>query len=275
MKTIVWATLAAVLLPPGWFATGQTNLLFDSKQHSAIAVSPSVLNFGLVPVGKTTSHTLKVQNVGEGLLTGTVTVGSPFSVDPQAYSLGKGKSRSLTVRYQPTAQETNTQWVVFSGASTTTVAVVGYAHQRPQPPIKHKVKPSVFQDEAQADFIFRYYSDTTSYVLKPTRMRGKAMGTRGEVEFLDPCSRADVLKAATDQGRHELAVIMLVFYPKEKFEEPGKPTIEELVKQNWDRELKALGYQRIVFLRGGNKTMQINGLTVLESPGTLTLSAEN
>ena len=171
------------------------------------------------------------------------------------------------MRYQPTAQETNTQWVVFAGASTATVAVTGYAHERPQPPIKHKVKPSVFTSEAQADFIFRYYSDTTSYVLKPTKMRGKAMGTRGEVGFLDPCSRAEVLKAAAEQGRHELAVIMLVFYP-------GGAMTEEPIKQNWDRELKALGYQRIVFLRGSNKTMQINGLTILEGPGTLDTSAE-
>ena len=268
MKSTAWGTLVAALLSAGWFAAAQTNLPSVSDQRGpAIAVSPSVLDFGLVAVGKTTSHTLKVQNVGEGLLTGTVTVGRPFSVDPQTYSLGKGKSRSLTVRYQPTAQETNTQWVVFAGASTATVAVTGYAHERPQPPIKHKVKPSVFTSEAQADFIFRYYSDTTSYVLKPTKMRGKAMGTRGEVGFLDPCSRAEVLKAAAEQGRHELAVIMLVFYP-------GGAMTEEPIKQNWDRELKALGYQRIVFLRGGNKTMQIDGLTILEGPGTLATSAE-
>jgi hypothetical protein len=260
MKALVLGTLAAALLPLCWLASAQTNLLSDSNQRdTAIAVSPGVLDFGLVAVGRTSNLTLKLQNVGEGILTGMVAVAAPFSVDPRNYSLSSGASQLLTVRYAPTAPETNSQWMVFSGASTATAAVTGYARQRPQPPSKLKVKPPVFASEAQADFIIRHYSDATSYVLKPRKMRAKVMGTRGEVEFFEPCSRADVLRAAIDQGRQELAVVVLVFYP-------GGAMIDESVKQNWDRELKALGYQRVVFLRGANKTTQVNGLVILESP---------
>ena len=95
----------------------------------------------------------------------------------------------------------------------------------------------------------------------------KIKGSRGEVDFSTPCSRADVLKAAAAQPRRELAVSVLVFYP-------GGEAIEEPVKQKWDQELKAFSYQRVIFLRGGNKSKQVNGLTILESPQASTLSAE-
>jgi len=122
--------------------------------------------------------------------------------------------------------------------------------------MKPKAKPSVFENEAQADFIFRYYSDDTSYVLKPRMTEGKVQGTRGEVEFLTPCSLADVLKAAAEQGRRELAVVVLNRYR-------GGAAIEEPIMRNWDRELKALGYQNVVFLRSAINTKQIKGLAIL------------
>ena len=90
MKLIGWGTLVAALLPVCRFAAAQTNLLSGSNQGGpVIAVTPSVLNFGLVAVGRTTDLTLKVQNVGEGMLTGTATVAAPFSVDPHTLLVGK------------------------------------------------------------------------------------------------------------------------------------------------------------------------------------------
>jgi hypothetical protein len=264
MKTKVWGTLVAALLSAGSFAAAQTNLLSDSNLCApAIVVTPSVLDFGLVAVGKTTKRVLKLQNVGEGVLAGTVSVAAPFSVEPPVFSLGRGRSQSLTVRYEPTAQATNTQWVVFSGASTATVAVTGCARERARHSMRPKAKPSVFEDEAQADFIFRYYSDDTSYVLKPRMTDGKVQGTRGEVEFLTPCSLADVLKAAASQGRRELAVVVLNRYR-------GGAAVEEPIMRSWDRELKAVGYQGVVFLRSAISAKQIKeqieGLVILGGP---------
>ena len=54
----------------------------------------------------------------------------------------------------------------------------------------------------------------------------------------------------------------------------AEPTLEEPVKQNWERDLKALGYQRVIFLRGSNKTRQVNGLTLLEGQPAPAWSAE-
>ena len=168
-------------------------------------------------------------------------------------------SQSLTVRYEPAAPETNTQWVVFSGASAATVPVTGDAGQRSQLSMKRKAKQRVFDSEAQANFIFRYYSDDLSYVLKPRLTEGNAMGNRSKNEFFKLCSRADVLKAAAEQEPRELAVVVIIRYP-------GGATVEKPIMRNWDQELKALGYQRIVFLRMSIKASQINGLEILEGP---------
>jgi hypothetical protein len=117
-----------------------------------------------------------------------------------------------------------------------------------------------FSEADRADFVARYYSDQTSYVLKPSMMDGKVVGTRGEVGFFLPCKRDEVLKAAADQRRRELAVVVLIHYPGRAEEEPAKLA--------WQKDLKALGYQHIVFLRGG-KGMEVNGLPILEPPLTL------
>jgi hypothetical protein len=117
-----------------------------------------------------------------------------------------------------------------------------------------------FAEADRADFVARYYSDQASYVVKPPLKDGNMMGTRGEVEFFHPCNRADVLKVAADQRGRELAVVVLIYYP-------GAGD-EEIYKLAWLNDLKGLGYQRVVFLRGANN-MEVNGLCVLESPSVL------
>jgi 5,10-methylenetetrahydrofolate reductase len=112
-----------------------------------------------------------------------------------------------------------------------------------------------FAEEEAADFIARYYSDDTSYVLKPALMEGP---------YRSICDRARLLTLAGQQPRRELAVIVMIHYP-------GANT-EDAAKLAWVRDLKTLGYERIVFLRGGSR-MQINGLSVLECPPASTALA--
>ncbi len=99
-----------------------------------IAVSPAVLDFGLIGVNRTKDLTLTVRNVGGGTLNGMAIVAAPFSVAGNTYSLPSGQSQSLTVQYKPTAEATNSQSLVFSGANTATVLVTGSARIPPQPP---------------------------------------------------------------------------------------------------------------------------------------------
>jgi Abnormal spindle-like microcephaly-assoc'd, ASPM-SPD-2-Hydin len=269
MKEGVWITVAVVQSTVSWLAVAQTetaspaqtNLLAGSGQQSpVIAVSPGVLDFGLVGVSRTKDLTITVRNVGGGLLQGKATVEAPFSVAGNSYSLRSGQSQSLTVQYTPTAQGTNRQSLVFSGGSTATVPVIGSARFPPPPPGKPHLtsKPSQrFVEEEVADFIVRYYSDSTSYVLKPPMMSGI---------YRSIYDRPLALKLAAQQPGRELAVVVLVHYPTAEG--------EETIKLAWINDLKRLGYQRVVFLRGGNK-MTVKKLPVLDDPQDPAKSAGN
>ena len=105
-----------------------------------------------------------------------------------------------------------------------------------------------FTEADAADFIARYYSDGTSYLLKPATMDGP---------FRSICDRDRLLKLAQQQPRRELAVIVLIHYMGARQ--------EDATKLAWVNDLRKLGYKRIVFLRGGNR-MQVNGLPMLACP---------
>ena len=105
-----------------------------------------------------------------------------------------------------------------------------------------------FTEAEAADFIARYYSDETSYLLKPPMMDGP---------YRSICDRARLLKLAGEQPRRELAVVVMIHYLGAQQ--------EDTTKLAWVNDLKRLGYKRIVFLRGGNR-MQVNGLPMLASP---------
>jgi len=226
-----------------------------------LAVSPSTLDFGLVGVGRTKDLTLTVENVGGGKLSGTATVTAPFAIGDNHYSLRSGQSKSLRVRYMPTAEGTDSRSVVFSGEMAVTVPVTGVARTPPSPPGKLKIT-SRFPEEEAADFIARYYSDRTSYVLKPAMM-----DTMNETEFPTICDRASLLKLAAQQPRHDLAVVVLNHYPIARD--------EEFIKLAWIKDLEGLGYQRIVFLLAGDsmkKMKKVNGLRILEDTHAPTIS---
>ena len=230
----------------------QTNLPTASDPPKpVIAVSPGVLDFGLVGVGKTKQLALTVQNLGGGILNGTATVAAPFSLSGNAYYLQRNQSQTISVRFTPTAEGVSSNVVSFSGGGPAAVRVSGLARSPPKPPGKPRVisKTSTrFTEEEDADFIVKYYSDQTSYLLKPAMMDGA---------FRSVCDRALALKVAEKQPRRELAAVILVHYPTAASEEPPKLA--------WLKDLRALGYQRVVFLRG-TKKMEVNGLTILESP---------
>ena len=106
-----------------------------------------------------------------------------------------------------------------------------------------------FHEQDQANLIVRYYSDDTSYVLKPQRNDGP---------FLTILNKDAVLDVAKQQPGRQLAVVILIHYATEN--EAGR------VQNNWKNLLAGAGYQRVVFLRALN-SMQVNGLPVLASGG--------
>ena len=106
-----------------------------------------------------------------------------------------------------------------------------------------------FGEEDQADLIIRYYSDDTSYVLKPTTTEGT---------FLTILKKDAVLALAKQQPSRQLAVVALIHY--------GAESQADTVKHDWTSLLTEAGYRRVVFLRARN-SMKMNGLPVLASGG--------
>ena len=105
-----------------------------------------------------------------------------------------------------------------------------------------------FHGAADADLIFRYFSDQVSHVEKPLTTDGP---------FLVSCDRPMVLKLAADQPRHELAVVLLIRY----FSTPE----ENRIKLAWRADLTKIGYHNVVFLLAG-PNRQIEGLPILPDP---------
>jgi hypothetical protein len=106
-----------------------------------------------------------------------------------------------------------------------------------------------FNEQEAADLVVRYYSDDTSYVLKPAKMEGP---------FLSVFKQEAVLDVAKQQPGRELAVVILIHY---KYQSEI-----EAVRDKWTSLLTGLGYQRVVFLRA-LPSMQINGLPILAQGG--------
>ena len=106
-----------------------------------------------------------------------------------------------------------------------------------------------FNEQEQANLVVRYYTDDTSYVLKPAKTDGT---------FLAVLNKDAVLDVAKQQPGRELAVVILIHYRAQ--------SEADSVRQNWVKLLKEVGYQRVVFLRASG-SMQINGLPVLAGGG--------
>ena len=102
-----------------------------------------------------------------------------------------------------------------------------------------------FHEQDQANLIVRYYTDDTSYVVKPQKTEGP---------FLSILRRDDVLDVAKQLPGRELAVVILIHYPTQD--------AADAVKTKWAGLLTKLGYQRVVFL-GAFGGRQIDGLPIL------------
>lgn len=112
-----------------------------------------------------------------------------------------------------------------------------------------RVQEVRFEDQEKANLIVRYYTDDTSYLLKPAAREG---------QFLTILNKDSVLRVAQQQPARDLAVVILIHY--------GSPAQTEIVKTKWKGLLAEAGYHRIVFLRGQNG-MRVQGLPVLAGGG--------
>lgn len=106
-----------------------------------------------------------------------------------------------------------------------------------------------FNEHDYANLVVRYYTDDTSYVLKPAATDGP---------FLSVLNKEAVLEVAKRQPGRQLAVVIMIHH--------GAQSEVERVRHKWEDLLTAVGYERVVFLRA-SKGMQVNGLPVLANGG--------
>ena len=112
-----------------------------------------------------------------------------------------------------------------------------------------RARQTRFNEQERANLIVKYYTDDTSYLLKPQAKDGP---------FMAVLNKDAVVEVARQQAQRELAVVVLIHY--------GAESEAEAVKRKWRSLLTEAGYQRVVFLRGRNG-MRVDGLPVLASAG--------
>jgi hypothetical protein len=95
---------------------------------AAIQVTPGSIAFGTILSGTGETNSFTVSNVGGGTLSGTASVGSPFSVvSGGSYNLGSNQSATVMVAFNPTAAGSYSQSVSFTGGNGASATVTGSA----------------------------------------------------------------------------------------------------------------------------------------------------
>ena len=91
-----------------------------------IQVTPGSMAYGRVLVGTSATNSFTVQNVGSGTLSGTASVGAPFSVvSGGSYSLGAGQTQAVMVAFSPVVASNYSQSVTLTGGGGTNATVSG------------------------------------------------------------------------------------------------------------------------------------------------------
>ena len=107
-----------------------------------LQVNPGSIGYGTILTGTSKTNSFTVQNIGTGTLSGTATVGSPFSiVSGGSYNLGAGQTQLVLVAFRPLVASNYNQSVSFSGGGGTNTTVSGSATNAPVPTPIIQVNP--------------------------------------------------------------------------------------------------------------------------------------
>lgn len=112
-----------------WSGSAGAIAFTESSQFTTtpkIKISPLGGDFGRVTVGTSVDGTFFVQNVGEGVLSGSATTNPPYTIEEGgSYNLVGGQSQAVTVRFKPTLGGTFNGNVTFTGGGGATGTVTG------------------------------------------------------------------------------------------------------------------------------------------------------
>ncbi len=163
------------------------------QPRPGIHLSWSSQDFGSVTVGNTGSRMIQISNSGDATLTGSFSVGSPFSVSPNSFSIGAGEVQNFTVNFSPGSEGTATTTLfVYSNDpnGTRTASLQGFGYV-PRPVID--IQPTslsfgvtslgdslnrsvVIRNTGDATLLMRDLSVTGPFSLSPTGLSDIAPG---------------------------------------------------------------------------------------------------
>jgi len=107
-----------------------------------LQVTPGTIAYGTILNGTSKTNSFTVQNIGTGTLTGSASVGAPFSIlSGESYNLGAGASQVVTVVFSPTGTSNYNQSVTFTGGNGASTTVTGSATNAPVPTPVLQVTP--------------------------------------------------------------------------------------------------------------------------------------
>jgi hypothetical protein len=99
----------------------------SAVSRAEFGVNPTgSVSFGTVTLGSSADRSFTVSNTSGGTISGTATVGAPFSIVSGApFTLaGQGSAQSVIVRFTPTTTTTVSMTLSFSGAGSTQSAIL-------------------------------------------------------------------------------------------------------------------------------------------------------
>ena len=115
-----------------WTNGAWMNISNATNATAMIQVTPGIIAYGTLLSGTSKTNSFTVQNVGSGTLSGTASVGAPFSIlSGGSYSLGSNQSQTVTVVFSPAAASNYNQSVTFTGGAGTNATVSGSATNAP------------------------------------------------------------------------------------------------------------------------------------------------
>ncbi len=98
-----------------------------------IQVTPGSMTYGTVLTGTSVTNSITVKNAGSGVLSGTASVGAPFSVVSGGnYSLGAGQTQAVMVAFSPMVASNYTQSVTLTGGGGTNAILSGSVLAAPE-----------------------------------------------------------------------------------------------------------------------------------------------
>ena len=97
-----------------------------ASTNPIIQVSPGSLSFGTTLTNASVSNSFTIQNIGGAVLSGTASVGAPFSiVSGGSYNLGSNQSQTVMVAFSPAMVSNYSQTVTLTGGGGTNAIVSG------------------------------------------------------------------------------------------------------------------------------------------------------